>query len=139
MKTKINPKLAFIPAILLMAICLTACDDDDDYGPMGSALTSCGWELYSVNNIPVYQSDVVEFQFYPGGGGTYGRYDYSMNWYTVPITWDMYSQGPYTYLQVWVDSTGQTWDYRITMSGGYNPTMQLVDMDNGNVLLFDSY
>lgn len=88
MKTKISTTLKLIPAIILLALCFTSCDDDD-YGPMGSALTSYDWELYSVNNMPVTESDVVEFQFYPG------RYDYSMNWYTVPITWDMYNQGPY--------------------------------------------
>lgn len=140
MKTKIKTTLAFIPAIILMALSFTSCDDDDYYdGPYAGPLTSYDWELYSVNGVPVSEFDVVEFQFYGNGAGTYGRYDPSGSWYTVPISWNIYGNGPYSYLQVWVASSGQNWEYRITMDGGYNPAMQLVDMDNGNILLFTPY
>lgn len=85
----------------------------------------------------ISEMDVVEFQFYNYGNGTYGRYNQYGNWQTVPIQWDIsVAGGGAEYLSVYLND-GQTWDYLMRTYGGRYPVLELTDLATGDILTFE--
>ncbi len=121
---------------MLCLVSFSSCDDDDDYYT-GDFLTDYDWELTAVNGMGISEMDVVEFQFYNYGNGTYGRYNQYGNWQTVPIQWDIsVAGGGAEYLSVYLND-GQTWDYLMRTYGGRYPVLELTDLATGDILTFE--
>lgn len=127
---------------MLLTLCmlpvLTACGDEDPY--IENLLTLYDWELVMVNDRPVREIDVCEFQFFDFGNGSYGRYNALGQWYTIPITWDvLVTGGGAEYLYVYPVGSSETWEYIMRLYGGRNPQLELRDLYTGDVLLFQAY
>lgn len=135
---KFLPHIALLMASIVCLVSLSSCDDDDDYYP-GDFLTSYDWELVAVNGLGISEMDVVEFQFFDFGDGTYGRYNQYGNWQTFPIQWDTsVASGGAEYLSVYL-TDGQVWDYLMRTYGGRYPKLELTDLATGDVLTFEPY
>lgn len=141
MKRNFYSPLTLLVTLILAAVSLTACDDDDDYGYYDNTLTSYSWELVAVNGYSIHELDVCEFEFYDFGSGQYGCYNQFGSWTTVPIEWDInYSGGGAQYLYVYpYDGSGQTWQYLMRIYGSYPPTLELNDLATGDLLTFQAY
>lgn len=132
---RINHLRRFLPLMLIAlvaSIAMTSCDDDDYYySPIIGS-----WELVEIDGYPVYESDVVEFEFYPDGSGTYGQYDAYGRWSSSPITWETsMAAGGAMYLDVYTYD-GQIWEY---LMRNYSWSLELTDFSTGQQLLFEKY
>lgn len=138
MKQKILSPLVILFITIIAVTGLTSCTDDDYYGD--NLITAYNWELVAVNNIPVREMDVCEFQFYPSGDGTYGQYNNAGQWYQTMIRWDVdYAPGGAEYLYVYPNGSYETWRYLMRLYGGRPAVLELTDLDTGQLLTFESY
>lgn len=129
-RTLLNKTIGIL-AVILLAVTASSCSDDDYYD---SPLVG-NWELYSVNGIPVYESEVSEFSFYSDGTGTFGQYGPDGLWNQYYIQWST-SYGPGSSYQLNVYTSTDTWQYtyRVTYD-----TLTLYDLLTGNTLLYTAY
>ena len=67
-----------------MAIALSSCDPDD---PALSGLVGPTWQLEEDQAGQVYDSEIVRFQFYGDGTGTYGFYNDYGQWDNMDFSW----------------------------------------------------
>lgn len=131
--------LSHFALIIATAVCLVAASscDDDDYVYSDDFLSRYDWELVAVNGMNISEADVVEFEFYSYGNGTYGRYDAYGSWYTIPIQWEITGTGAGAeYLTIY-PADGQQWDYLMRTYGGRYPQLELTDLATGDVLTFE--
>lgn len=133
---KILPHFALFLASIVCLVALSSCDDDDDYYS-DDFLSSYDWELVAINGMSISEMDVVEFEFYNYGNGTYSRYNEYGNWYSIPIQWEINATGAGAeYLTVYPGS-GEQWDYMMRTYGGRYPQLELTDLATGDVLTFE--
>lgn len=117
---------------IVASMSMTSCDNDDYYY---SPITG-SWELVEIDGYPVYESDVVEFEFYPDGSGYYSQYDAYGRWTSSPITWDTsMASGGAMYLDIYTYD-GQIWQY---LMYNYSRSLELIDLSTGQQLLFEKY
>lgn len=142
MKKKIYSLSAMFIMAFVVILSVTSCVTDDPYyyPTTTDILTSNNWELVAVNDRPVNEIDVCEFQFFNFGNGTYGRYNEYGNWSTISIEWETaIASGGAQYLYVYPAGTGQSWDYIMRIYDGYTPTLELTDLFTGDKLTFQPY
>lgn len=115
--------LPLIATIMVTALTLTSCYDDD--GPYNSGLLGT-WEL---TGVTYYNTN--QFTFYGNGSGVYGAYDGYGNWQQWGMTYDVYGSQLTVYL-----NTGQVWRYTWAITGN---TLILNDLDYAGNTLYYQY
>lgn len=98
--------LIMVAMMNVMSTALTSCDDDDDYyAPIVGTWQACDSPGSTYN----------EFTFYGDGTGLYSAYNMDGLWTTWTTQWDIDG----SYLTIWVNETGQEWNYSWAIRGYY--------------------
>ncbi len=129
MRMSANKSRLIVPIVMLMAMCaaLTSCDPDEDYYYDNDPALYGNWEQMYVSGF-----DASSFSFFRDGSGNYSSYDRYGVPYTWSITWNTWGDQ----LQIYVISTGETWNYQYSYSRGI---LTLYDLDYGGYLYYQAY
>lgn len=137
MKKKLCTSALLLAVMIVSIVSLSGCTSDSGF--FMDPITSYNWELTAVNNRPVSEIDVCEFQFFENGDGTYGRYNEYGRWETTFIQWeDTYAAGGAQYLYIYPPEGGR-WEYLMRFYGGSFPMLELNDLMTGDCLTFSAY
>lgn len=97
--------LCLVAAMAAMSASLTSCDDDDYYAPITGTWLACDSPGASYN----------ELTFYGGGTGLYSAYNMDGIWTTWTTSWEIDG----SMLTIWINETGQVWNYSWAIRGYY--------------------
>ncbi len=136
---KLNNILVAV-AVMLLAVTVSSCDEDDPYmsdfvpGPYSEIVGN--WELVSINGTPIYPDEYTTYELWVDGSGRYGLYDRYGRWYQLPVTWDML-QAPDGYTRLCISSSQGYFEYEVYYLS-YN-SMVLIDLYNNYQLEYQRF
>ncbi len=136
---KLNNILVAV-AVMLLAVTVSSCDEDDPYmsdlasGPYSEIAGN--WELVSINGTPIYPDEYTTYELWVDGSGRYGLYDRYGRWYQLPVTWDML-QVPDGYTSLCISSSQGYFEYEVYYLS-YN-SMVLIDLYNNYQLEYQRF